>query len=88
MDNDTTQLPTQNIASAKTPPVLPNTENEDDHSTDPAPRTPMGDRVLDLVALLLLIALAAAVFVLAGPTAFTAVTGAGMGLFSYWRSHR
>nr|WP_030882213.1 hypothetical protein [Streptomyces sp. NRRL B-24051] len=43
------------------------------------------DRVLDLVALLVLITLSAGVFMLAGPEAFTAVTSVGLGLFAAWR---
>ncbi|GAA2996622.1 hypothetical protein GCM10010519_31980 [Streptomyces lactacystinicus] len=46
---------------------------------------PIRDRVLDLVALLLLITLAAAVFLIAGSEAFTAVTSVGLGLFATWR---
>ncbi|MFF7635537.1 hypothetical protein ACFZB9_20625 [Kitasatospora sp. NPDC008050] len=46
---------------------------------------PIRDRVLDLVALLLLITLAAAVFLIAGSAAFTAVTSVGLGLFATWR---
>jgi hypothetical protein len=45
-----------------------------------------GERILDLVALLVLIALAAVVFTVAGPAAFTAVTSVGVGLFATWRS--
>ncbi|WP_143203519.1 hypothetical protein [Streptomyces sp. CB01580] len=44
------------------------------------------ERVLDLIALLILIALAALVFVVAGPAAFTAVTSVGVGLFATWRT--
>ncbi|MGW2007029.1 hypothetical protein [Streptomyces nigrescens] len=43
------------------------------------------DRVLDLVALMVLITLATGVFMLAGPEAFTAVTSVGLGLFAAWR---
>ncbi len=43
------------------------------------------DRVLDLVALMILITLATGVFMLAGPEAFTAVTSVGLGLFAAWR---
>jgi hypothetical protein len=60
-----------------------------DYGTDlpaPAYRAPTSERVLDPVALLVLIALSAAVFTLAGPGAFTAVTSVGMGLFATWRS--
>ncbi|MFE9173566.1 hypothetical protein ACFYNZ_29585 [Streptomyces kebangsaanensis] len=49
------------------------------------PPAPIRERVLDLVALLILISLAAAVFMLAGPEAFTAVTSVGLGLFAAWR---
>ncbi|MHA7961895.1 hypothetical protein ACX9I7_29555 [Streptomyces sp. L500] len=42
--------------------------------------------MLDLVALVVLIALAAVVFTVAGPTMFTAVTSVGLGLFATWRS--
>lgn len=51
----------------------------------PVPEAPTRDRVLDLVALLILITLATAVFMLAGPEAFTAVTSVGLGLFAAWR---
>ncbi|MGC9541744.1 hypothetical protein [Streptomyces sp. UG1] len=47
---------------------------------------PLSERVLDLIALLLLMALAALVFILAGPAAFTAVTSVGVGLFATWRT--
>ncbi|MFF0065449.1 hypothetical protein ACFYRC_28580 [Streptomyces sp. NPDC005279] len=49
---------------------------------------PAPERILDLVALLVLIALAAVVFTVAGQAAFTAVIGAGVGLFATWRSSR
>lgn len=48
--------------------------------------SPSSGHVLDLVALVVLIALAAIVFTVAGPAAFTAVTSVGMGLFATWRS--
>ncbi|WP_328583599.1 hypothetical protein [Streptomyces sp. NBC_00370] len=56
-------------------------------SGDREPR-PLRERLLDLVALLVLITLATVVFKVAGPTAFTAVTGAGVGLFGVWHSSR
>ncbi|MEQ4610268.1 hypothetical protein ACWFQ7_11515 [Streptomyces bacillaris] len=46
---------------------------------------PTRDRVLDLLALLILITLAAGVFMVAGSEAFTAVTSVGLGLFAAWR---
>ncbi|MEU6175075.1 hypothetical protein ABZ832_24610 [Streptantibioticus parmotrematis] len=49
---------------------------------------PPNGRVLDLVALVVLIALAAFVSAVAGPTMFTAVTSVGVGLFATWRSTR
>jgi hypothetical protein len=45
----------------------------------PVPEAPIRDRVLDLVALLILITLATGVFMLAGPEAYTAVTCGGRG---------
>ncbi|MFE0457873.1 hypothetical protein ACFW1A_01265 [Kitasatospora sp. NPDC058965] len=55
----------------------------------PSPEpTPTRERLLDLVALLLLIVLATVVFAVAGPTAFAAVNGAGVGLFATWRAAR
>ncbi|GED85798.1 hypothetical protein ACIQMV_17090 [Streptomyces sp. NPDC091412] len=45
-----------------------------------------GERVLDLIALLALTTLAALVFMVAGPAAFTAVTSVGVGLFATWRT--
>ena len=73
--------------------VSPLATRSPDHSaattnpTAPATRTPTGERGLDLVALLVLIALSAVVFTLAGPGAFTAVTSVGMGLYATWRSN-
>lgn len=58
----------------------------------PAPERPastpasMRGRVLDLIALVVLLAVAASVFTIAGPTAFTTVTSVGMVLYSTWRS--
>ncbi|MFJ3636218.1 MULTISPECIES: hypothetical protein [Streptomyces] len=51
----------------------------------PAREVPIHERVLDLTALLILITLAAGVFMLAGSEAFTAVTSVGLGLFAAWR---
>lgn len=51
----------------------------------PVSEAPIRDRVLDLVALLALVTLAAIVFMVAGAAAFTAVTGVGLGLFATWR---
>ena len=88
--NDPTPPPaaTPTPASVATPPALRIPDGVGVHLADPAPLAPTRERVLDLVALLVLIALAAAVFTLAGPGAFTAVTSVGMGLFATWRSHR
>lgn len=78
-------------APAASPPATPlpghstTTANPADLAV-PASRAPTGERVLDLVALLVLIALSAVVFALAGPGAFTAVTSVGMGLYATWRS--
>ena len=85
--------PTQPPTAAPAPVALvapPATQLPDGsvHPVAPTPVIPTGERVLDLVALLVLIALAALVFALAGPGAFTAVTSVGMGLFATWRSHR
>ncbi|MEU9962773.1 hypothetical protein [Streptomyces malaysiensis] len=54
-------------------------------TSEPVPEAPTRDRVLDLVALLILITLVTGVFMLAGPEAFTAVTSVGLGLFAAWR---
>ncbi|SCE42702.1 MULTISPECIES: hypothetical protein [unclassified Streptomyces] len=54
-------------------------------TSGPVPEAPTRDRVLDLVALLILITLVTGVFMLAGPEAFTAVTSVGLGLFAAWR---
>ncbi|QCX78162.1 hypothetical protein C9F11_22685 [Streptomyces sp. YIM 121038] len=51
----------------------------------PTREAPLHERVLDLAALLILITLAAGVFMLAGAEAFTAVTSVGLGLFAAWR---
>ncbi|MFG2819564.1 hypothetical protein ACGFX4_09070 [Kitasatospora sp. NPDC048365] len=84
--DDTTQPPT--ATPAPTLHALQAPQYSDARPAEQTPSAPTGERVLDLVALLLLIALAATVFVLAGPGAFTAVTSAGMGLFATWRSRR
>ncbi|TXS44307.1 hypothetical protein [Streptomyces sp. t39] len=47
-------------------------------------RTPASS-VLELIALLCLIGLAAVVYAATGPEAFAAVTGVGVGLFTTWR---
>ncbi|WP_111501252.1 hypothetical protein [Streptacidiphilus pinicola] len=88
--NDPTQQTAAASAAATVAPS-PAPRISDDTAVRPAnpvPPAPTHERVLDLVALLVLIALAAAVFTLAGPGAFTAVTSVGMGLFATWRSHR
>ncbi|MFJ5924368.1 hypothetical protein ACIQF6_17395 [Kitasatospora sp. NPDC092948] len=86
--DDTAQSPTATPAPAPVaaPPAFPPPADGIVRPADPTSHAPIGERVLDLTALLLLIALAAAVFVLAGPAAFTAVTSAGVGLFVAWRS--
>ncbi|MBD0707667.1 MULTISPECIES: hypothetical protein [unclassified Streptomyces] len=59
-----------------------------DSRIDPAAgssrEAPTRGRVLDLVALMLLITLVAGVFMIAGSEAFTAVTSVGLGLFAAW----
>ena len=52
----------------------------------PEPAPSLRERILDLVALLALLVLAAIVFILAGPSALTAITSVGMGLFATWRT--
>jgi hypothetical protein len=55
----------------------------------PAPPDPsLRHQTLDLVALLTALAAATAVFVLAGPEAFAAVTTTAVALFTTWRGHR
>ncbi|MFD5083438.1 hypothetical protein ACFWOG_12465 [Kitasatospora sp. NPDC058406] len=83
--DDTSQPPTVAPAPVATPSVL---RIPQDSGVRPAAPAPTRERVLDLVALVLLIGLAAAVFILAGPGAVTAVTSVGMGLFATWRSRR
>lgn len=89
-NNDTIQLPTTTPATTPTsaPAVLETSQGEGTHPTGQHPSARTGERILDLVALLLLVALAAAVFVLAGSGAFTIVTSAGLGLFAAWRARR
>ncbi|WP_406072085.1 hypothetical protein OG372_35955 [Streptomyces sp. NBC_01020] len=82
---DSTQQPAPDTSTALTLRALP---DHNPGSVEPTGRTPTGERVLDLMALLALISLSAAVFTLAGPGAFTAVTSVGMGLFATWCSHR
>ncbi|MFF7341756.1 hypothetical protein ACFZAT_31140 [Streptomyces sp. NPDC008163] len=58
----------------------------------PAPERPastpasMRGRVLDLIAFVVLLTVAACVFAIAGPAAFTTVTSVGMVMYSTWRS--
>jgi len=58
----------------------------------PAPERPastptsMRGRVLDLIAFVVLLTVAAGLFTIAGPAAFTTVTSVGMVLYSTWRS--
>ncbi|MEU1674590.1 hypothetical protein ABZ752_21560 [Streptomyces roseifaciens] len=51
-------------------------------------RTALAERTLDFIALVTLLAAVTAVFLLAGPQAFAAVTSVGTGLFAAWRGHR
>ncbi|MEJ8646165.1 hypothetical protein WKI68_42900 [Streptomyces sp. MS1.HAVA.3] len=44
--------------------------------------------MLELVALLALVAGATLVYILTGPTGFSAIIGAGGGLFATWRAQR
>ncbi|MDX3583846.1 hypothetical protein OG920_16630 [Streptomyces europaeiscabiei] len=46
------------------------------------------ERTLDFVALVGMLTVVTAVFLLAGPEAFAAVTSVGTGLFTAWRGHR
>jgi hypothetical protein len=55
-------------------------------ASPPEPVPSLRERSLDLVALLVLLVLAAIVFTLAGPSAFTAVNSVGVGLFATWRT--
>ncbi|MFF5359303.1 hypothetical protein ACFY4I_07835 [Streptomyces scabiei] len=48
----------------------------------------LAERTLDFVALVGLLTAVTAVFLLAGPDAFAAVTSVGTGLFAAWRGHR
>ena len=58
-------------------------------STTPVPPVPPpGPRLVELGALLVLILLCAAVFLVAGPGALAAVTGVAAGLFATWRGQR
>ena len=84
--------PAPTAPTAVPTPVHPRGEasGPDPDSIDPAPQSPtlpIGERVLDLIARLLLIALSTVVFTVAGPAAFTAVTSVGLGLFATWRSN-
>ncbi|MFC9329514.1 hypothetical protein [Kitasatospora sp. NPDC057015] len=47
----------------------------------------VGERVLELVALLVLLALATGLFVIGGTAALTAVTSVATGLFITWRTN-
>ncbi|WP_329546222.1 MULTISPECIES: hypothetical protein [unclassified Streptomyces] len=53
-----------------------------------SPPPVLRERVLDLVALLALLAVDGVLFVLAGPEAFAAVTTSGVALFATWRARR
>ena len=65
-------------------PVSPGDSNE-----TPQPNAvPLRDRILDLIALIALLGLAAIVYACAGATALSVVMTAGIGVFSAWRHHR
>jgi hypothetical protein len=64
-------------------PASSTTEKATGHLSTASPST---GRVLDLIALVILITLSTLVFTVAGPAAFTAVTSVGIGLFATWRS--
>lgn len=51
-------------------------------------RAALAERALDFIALVGLLTVVTAVFLLAGPEAFAAVTSVGTGLFAAWRGHR
>ncbi|MBW8482053.1 hypothetical protein [Actinomadura parmotrematis] len=44
-----------------------------------------GERLIELAALLSLLAICAGVFLLTGPQTFTSVTGVAVGLYTLWR---
>ncbi|MFJ8430493.1 hypothetical protein ACIQ9P_04215 [Kitasatospora sp. NPDC094019] len=47
-----------------------------------------GDRVVDLVAMLALLVVAAVIYIVAGPAGFSAVASAGGGFFVAWQGRR
>jgi len=66
-----------------------NAENQDTDDVDTlsASLTPLSrdDKLLDLIALLLLLAVMTGVYLVTGPEVFAAVTGVSGGLFTTWR---
>lgn len=58
--------------------------------SDPRPQRwwDANSRMLELVALLALVGVATLVYAFTGPTGFSAVIGAGGGLFATWRTQR
>ncbi|WP_200306113.1 hypothetical protein [Streptomyces adelaidensis] len=64
------------------------TKSSTDQGARAAARAALAERTLDFVALVTLLGVVTAVFLLAGPQAFAAVTSVGTGLFAAWRGHR
>lgn len=57
-------------------------------SSPPPPSPPRGDKLLDLIALLSLLAAMTGVYLVTGPEVFAAVTGVSSGLFTTWRGRQ
>jgi uncharacterized membrane protein YccC len=81
---------TENDSTARS--VLPIAPGPDTGPENPAAQVvsggPSRERVLELIGLLSLIAVAATVYIVTGPEAFAAVTAVGAGLFTTWSGPR
>lgn len=65
-----------------------NTAAAPSSSPSPSPSPPRADKLLDLIALLSLLAAMTGVYLATGPEVFAAVTGVSAGLFTTWRGRQ
>lgn len=75
------------VLGAMTTPIPPR-DASSDRNNHGVRSGVLPERVVDLLALLALLGVAAGVYMAAGPTGFSVVVSAGGGLFATWRATR
>lgn len=85
---DCLSIPTVPGFTGRMPKKTHRTKRPTVHGAPETAHTALVERTLDLVALVGLLAVVTAVFLLAGPEAFAVVTSVGTGLFAAWRGRR